>query len=1058
MAPNRVWRLGLAAALLGLVLMPALPASAQNTGTVTGRVVDAATQQPLVGAQVVITGTTLGGLAGDDGMYLILNVPAGERVVQAQMIGYANQSARVTVEAGASVTVNLSLSQSAIGLDQIVVTGTAGTGQAKRTLGNSIATVDAGAIAEAMPMTDARQLLQGRAPGVTLVQSTGVVGGGSRMRIRGSGSLNAGNEPVVFVDGVRVQSGQSRTEGNTAQPINLLDAFNPNDIESIEVIKGPAAATLYGAEAASGVIQIVTKKGRKAEGLQWTANFEYGQTDWAADQITNYWLCTDARMANLTANPGCGVFTGSEPLEERLLIDRPLDPSRRSAGVLHQYQQRGYTEDYPCLFPAQAPCNATPLRTGTTENMNVSVRGGGDSYNFYLSGEKSDQEGTFYNNYSNRLGARANFGFVPSDKLNFNVNVGYVQQDQALPQSDNSSNSILRNSYRGEAGGLAGQYLPGFKNMHPEFSNKYRRRIEQERFTMGVTAQYIPWSWLQNKATFGLDRRESQNINGNDIDQTGGRLYTGNNAGGMAFIGTDKVWLWTADIGSTASFDINSDWTSASSLGMQLTKRTFDGYDVQGWGFVANSLNLIGNAALRDADQAFSEQTSLGFYVQEQVGFKNRLFLTGAVRVDDNSAFGREFELVAYPKASVAWVVSEESFFPTGLSFVDDLKLRAAWGRAGNSPAPFSADRTYGASVAVVGDQAVNFVTPDDYGNPDLKAETGDEIELGFDASLLNGRVGLDFTFYNKTTKDALLSVDDPPSSGWTGTHLVNVGEINNRGIELAVNATPIARNNVRWDAIVSFSTAHNKLITFGTDANGNPIMHEDRFGDFLSVQRHREGYPLGGYWSTDVQRDANGNPILGSGGVALLQPCASWAPDQRASCEEEFVGSPFPTRLLGLTNTLELFDNLQLYAFLDYQGGHYQWCAICSVRTRTDQNSRERNDPRLDPSHPEYATWGQYELGLLRSQQTKRYIMPADFMKLRELSATYTLPTSWVERAGLDRAAVTLAGRNLWMWTKYEGSADPEVAFTGDANFGTSDYGSIPMQRRWLLSFSVNF
>src|SRR5690606_20188137 len=210
MAPNRVWRLGLAAALLGLVLMPALPASAQNTGTVTGRVVDAATQQPLVGAQVVITGTTLGGLAGDDGMYLILNVPAGERVVQAQMIGYANQSARVTVEAGASVTVNLSLSQSAIGLDQIVVTGTAGTGQAKRTLGNSIATVDAGAIAEAMPMTDARQLRQGRAPGVTLVQSTGVVGGGARMRIRGSGSLNAGNEPVVFVDGVRVQSGQSR--------------------------------------------------------------------------------------------------------------------------------------------------------------------------------------------------------------------------------------------------------------------------------------------------------------------------------------------------------------------------------------------------------------------------------------------------------------------------------------------------------------------------------------------------------------------------------------------------------------------------------------------------------------------------------------------------------------------------------------------------------------------------------------------------------------------------------------------------------------------------------
>ena len=768
MSPNRVRSLGFAAALLGLVLMPALPAAAQSTGTVTGRVVDVTTQQPLVGAQVMIEGTGLGALANDEGTYLILNVPAGAQTVRAQMIGYSAAEAEVTVEAGQTVTANLTMSQSAISLDQIVVTGTAGTGQAKRTLGNSVATVSAADITDKMPTSDARQLLQGRAPGVTLVQSTGVVGGGSRMRIRGSGSLNAGNEPVVFVDGVRVQSGQSRTEGNTSQPINLLDAFNPNDIESIEVIKGPAAATLYGAEAASGVIQIVTKKGRKAEGLQWTANFEYGQTDWAADQITNYWLCTDARMADLTRNPGCGVFTGDEPLEDRLLIDQPLNPEARSAGVRHQYQQLGYTDDYPCLFPQQGTCQATPLRTGTTQNMNVSVRGGGDSYNYYLSGEKSDQEGTFYNNYSNRMGARANFGFVPTEKLNFNVNVGYVQQDQQLPQSDNSSNSILRNSYRGEAGGLAGQYLPGFKNMHPEFSNKYRRRIEQERFTMGVTAQYTPWDWWQNKATVGLDRRESQNINGNDIDQTGGRLYTGNSAGGMAFIGTDNVWLWTADLGSTVTFDINNDWTSASSAGMQLTKRTFEGYDVQGWGFVANSLNLIGNAAIRDADQAFSEQTSLGFYVQEQVGFKNRLFLTGAVRVDDNSAFGRDFSLVAYPKASVSWVVSEESFFPTSFDWVDDLKLRAAWGRAGNSPAPFSADRTYGASVAVVGDEAVNFVTPDDYGNPNLKAETGDEIELGFDASVLNGRVGLDFTYYNKTTRDALLSVDDPPSSGWT--------------------------------------------------------------------------------------------------------------------------------------------------------------------------------------------------------------------------------------------------------------------------------------------------
>ncbi|HEX7118871.1 MAG TPA: SusC/RagA family TonB-linked outer membrane protein [Longimicrobiales bacterium] len=1057
MNPSRVRRAGLAAVVAGLVLAGAVPAAAQSTGTVTGRVVDAATRQPLAGAQVTIGGTQLGGLANENGTFLILNVPAGSHTVRAQMIGYASQDVQVTVTAGQTASANFELSASAIGLDEIVVTGTGGRSQARRTLGNSISDIDAADVTEVAPISNVRQLLQGRTPGLIMMNSTGVVGGGSRIRIRGSGSLNAGNEPVVYVDGVRVQSGQVRTQSNTAQPINLLEAFNPNDIESIEVIKGPAAATLYGAEAAAGVIQIITKKGRPAEGLQWNANFEYGEIRWDPDdQITTYWLCTDERMADLEENPGCAIFDPSQPLEERLLVDHPLDPSRRSAGVIHQYEENGWTGDYPCLFPQQAPCVPDPLRTGTTRNTNISVRGGGEAYNFYLSGEKNDQDGTFYNNYNNRIGGRANFGFVPSQKANFNVNVGYVQQDQQLPLSDNSSNSILRNAYRGAAGGTSGQYLPGFRNYHPEFSNKYSRHIEQERLTLGLTANYNPFSWWQNRLTVGLDRREMQNINGNQIDQTGGVLYSGNAAGGSIDIDTDKVWLWTVDYSGTLTYDLNEDWNSALSTGMQMTRRRQESYDISGSGFVANSLNLVSAAANRSAGQGFSEQTSLGFFVQEQVGWKNRVFATAAVRVDDNSAFGRDFSLVVYPKASLSWVISDEQFFD--VSWIDELKLRGAWGRAGNAPAPFSADRTYGAGRAVLGDEAINTLETEDYGNPNLKAETGEEIEVGFEGSLFGGLIGLDFTFYNKSTRDALISVDDPPSSGWTGSHLINVGEVNNKGLELSITSTPIQTDNVVWDVMASISTNSNKLVSWGRDENGNPILYEERFGSFLSVQRHREGYPLGGYWSIDVERDENGRPILDEDGEAILKECPSWAPEDRASCEEEFVGSPFPTRLIGLTNTLTLFGNLQLYAFLDYQGGHYQWCAICSVRTRTDLNSKEINDPRLDPSHPEYETWGKYEAAFLRSRQTKRYIMPADFIKLREIALTYTIPTRFVERAGFSRASVTLSGRNLWHWTKYEGNADPEVAFTGDASFSTADYGAIPMQQWWTVRLNLNF
>jgi len=1065
--PPTLRRFGVMALLAALpfVASPGSVRAQQSTGVVRGTIVEAGTGRQLAGAQVYIKGTQRGALADAQGVYQITGVPAGPVTIRVDLIGFRSSEQNTTVTAGQTATLDFQLSQSAIGLDEIVVTGTSGRGQAKRTLGNSVASVKAAELTEVAPINNVTQLLQGRTPGVTLMQSTGVVGGGSRMRIRGAGSLNAGNEPVVFVDGVRVQSGQSRTEGNTAQPINLLEAFNPQDIESIEVIKGPAAATLYGAEAASGVIQIITKKGRPAEGLQWSLNQEYGEVQWAASQIETYWLCTDARInASSTSSlysPGCHQFNTSQPLEERLLVDRPLDPKARSAGVKYQYQQRGITEDYPCLFPQQEPCQPNPLRTGVTRNTNLSVRGGGESYNFYLSGEKSNEDGTFNNNFNNRIGGRANFGFVPSPKSNFNVNVGYVRLEQALPQSDNSSNSILRNAYRGEAGGKAGQYLPGFKNYMPEFSNKYGRTVDQERVTIGFTSQYNPFPWWQNKLTVGMDSRESVNTNGNKIDQTGGALYSGSNRNGAISIGTSKVWLWTADYSGTISNNLNDNWSSGFSAGMQLNKRRSESYNVSGEGFVHNNLNLVSAAAVRNAGQGYSEQTSLGFYVQEQVGYKDRVFATAAIRVDDNSAFGRDFSLVVYPKASLSWVISDESFF--NVPFVDEMKLRGAWGQAGNAPAPFSADRTYQAGNAVIGDLAVNTLTTDAYGNPNLKAETGSEIELGFEGSLFSGKVGVDFTYYNKTTKDALLSVDDAPSSGWTGSHLVNVGEINNQGLELAITTTPYQSPNVEWDLVASIGTNSNKLVSFGRDANGNPILpnEEDRFGAFASVQRHREGYPLGGYWSTPYKRDANGQPVLGgthTNPMAEVEVCDSWAGDAKKVCGEKFIGSPLPTHSLGLTNTVRLFRNLQLYAFLDYQGGHYQWCAICYTNSRSDLNSKERNDPRLDPSHPEYDSWGKYQLGILRSTQTETYIYDADFMKLREISATYTVPRSMIERFGFSRAAVTLSGRNLWMWTKYRDGRDPEVAFTGDASFETSDYGSIPMQRRWTVSMNLNF
>jgi TonB-dependent starch-binding outer membrane protein SusC len=1049
-APHRRfgWRQHLAGlgATVALLMSPnvARPAAAQNTGTIGGTVTETGTQRPIQGAQVFVAGTERGRLTDANGVFTFADVPAGTVVLRVESIGYRSTEQEVTVTAGGTATATFQLQASAVGLDEIVVTGTAG-GQAKRTLGNSVGKIDAAGITEVAPISNVQQLLQGRTAGVTLVGSSGVVGGTSKIRIRGASSITAGNDPVVYVDGVRVSSGTLLTSGNSAQGISLLEAFNPADIESMEVIKGPAAATLYGAEAAAGVIQIITKKGRPSEGLQWTASFDYGETDWAAEKFATYWLCEDAHIANPSAYPGCQLFTTSTPREQRVLIDHPLDPDHRSEAVKYLYEQAGHTEDYPCLFPEQEPCQPNPLRTGVQQNLNLSVRGGGEAYNFYISGEKNDEDGTFFNNWNDRLGARANFGFVPSPKANFAVNVGYVQLEQQTPQSDNSSNSILRNSFRGQAGGPSSQYLPGFRNFMPEFSNKYNSTVESERLTMGVTGNYNPFSWWQNRLTFGLDRNDRSQSGFDQIDQTGLAPFGATAATGAVDIDYDLVYLWTVDYSGTLNANVTENVTSAFSAGMQLTKRRAESHGISGNGLVANQLNLVSAAANRSATQGFSEQTSLGFFVQEQVGWQDRLFATAAVRVDDNSAFGRDFSLVVYPKASLSWVISEEEFF--NVEVIDELKLRAAWGQAGNAPAPFSADRTYSTGRAAIGDIASNTLSTAAFGNPDLKAETGQEIELGFDGSLLGGRMSTEFTYYYKQTKDALLSVSDPPSSGWTGSHLVNVGEIRNSGFELTIDGSVIQRPNFSWDVTATGSTNSNELVTFGKDANGNPVLLEETFGEFLSVQRHREGYPLGAYWSTDVVRDANGVPVLDANGAAILETC-TWDPADRTACNEEYVGPMLPTRTLGLSNTVRIFNNLQLFAFFDYQGGNYQWCAICSVRTRLDRNSAEINNPNLDA----------VERARLLSLQTKEYIYESDFIKLRELSATYAIPRHFTERLGFNRVSATLSGRNLWMWTKYEGNTDPEVAFHSGSSFGRTDYAAIPMQRQLMVSLNFNF
>ena len=993
----------------------AKPLAAQATGTVRGTVTDAKLGIGVPDVQVVVVGTRRGAVTDASGHYTIAALPAGATSLRTQKLGYGPVTRPVTVEAGQTVTVDFALTTAVTSLDEVVVTGTPGATE-KRTLGNAVSSIKAGDLTATVPVPNVTELLQGRSAGVNVVTNSGSVGTSATIRIRGAGSLSANSQPIYYIDGIRMNSGVQTSfdnSGSTVQATSALDAIDPNDIESIEVIKGPAAATLYGADAASGVIQIITKKGKSGrQSTEWTARGETGTIDWALERPKRYWYCTDAQIANKTLYPNCAAL-GANPAN-RLLVDDP-------------FNQPG------------------ALRTGSVNNYGLSARGGGDRYSYFLAGAHDAENGVLYNNSFLRNSARANLQLQLTDKLNVAVNSNFARTSAQEPLSDNSSNSILRNGYRDRPSGPY-PWQAQFRGLGPNQSNQYDNQVRTERYIIGTTVQYQPFSWFQNRLNAGVDinNQTSQLFYG--IDTTGRAPFGATVSNGYISYLLPTTHQWTVDYAGTANATLPREMTSAFSVGVQYARQQIDSYRATGQGLVANSLNLVGSAATTTADQTFLEQKSLGTYAQEMLGWRNRLFVTGALRVDNNSAFGSNFKFVTYPKASLSYVISEEPFFH--LPHVDQLKLRAAWGEAGNAPQPFSAVRAYSAVQTAIGDVAVSALQPQAYGNPDLRAETGREIELGFDLSALTGRLGAEFTYYNKQTKDALVAVPAPPSSGFvaagngsTGTYLANLGQISNSGLELTLTANPLSMPKLNWMSVLTMSTNHNKLVSFGTGFN------EISFSTFGAIQRFSTGYPLGAYWATDVVRDASGAPVLTNGKVTVDTL--------------KYLGPSTPTREASFANTFTLFRNFRLYTYLDYKGGFYLFDGIKYVNDRLDQNTAQVNDPNFDPVQKQ----------VLLSGATLPDIVRADFVKLREISLGYTLPGRFASQLKASSATFTLSARNLKIWklNGYPG-LDPEVSFSNGTSgtpgvaanpqtlFDRTDYASIPMLRRLSASLNLTF
>lgn len=986
-----------AGALFGaLSLFLTLPASAQaQTGSVVGRVVDARTMAPVAAAQVVVVGTQLGGLTDAEGNYRIVNVQPGTRQVRVISIGYSAATQEVTVLAGQTARVDFGLSVSAVALDEIIVTGTAGR-QDRRAQAASVATVNASQVNEVAPVTNVATLLQARTSGVSITTSSGTSGGAQRIRIRGSASLNLSNEPLLIIDGVRADNNNQNLYFTGGQQVSRLNDINPDDIESIEIVKGPAAATLYGADASAGVIQIRTKRGQAGSGFTQTVSYEYGiiQPEWTPP--SNWGTCSSGDVTNASRTLCFGQEVGTQ------VSDNPL-------------LRYGVLED------------------GTSHNLAWSGRGGGQNFGYFLSFSGEKEQGTLPSNRNERFTARANFDFTPREDLKIDWSTGISRVVTDLPQNDNNIYGYLGGALLGNPR-TVGTANDGWyaTNRQTEAISNIVNETMALRVTPVLSVNYTPTSWFRNRLRIGGDITRTEAESFFPKNSIGWYANNDANSGSISQARQNRDEVTIDYLGSVRG-TFFEDWVADLAFGGQLIARRVDLTNAQGIGLTTNSANSINAAAQTTGGQSYSEEREGGLLSQLDLAFRDRLYFQFGVRVDKNSAFGEQAEAFVNPKLGVSYVVSEEDFYPEVLAnFMPTFRARAVWGSTGRSPGSGASLTTFSSSpYAITSNSVASGVLPNNPGNAELKAERGTEWEIGFDAGLLDERLGLEVTYYNKVSSDLILARPLPPSLGFGSDPLVNIGELKNSGWEVSANAQLLTTENLAWEMRGNISTNNNEVTDLGD---------VEPFG---TNNRVLPGYPAYGYWTHTVQEfDITNNRAI-------------------VSDTTQFIGNPNPGWEGNVNTTLTLFNNFRVYAQVDFMQDYVLYNNTDQFRERqfgTGERWVRRNDiltdeERLGRFGPFVTEDGR---NLNASAVNEAYYQDASHVRFREISLSYSVPRDIAARAGMSSATVTFGGRNLALWTDYEGE-DPEVLGAA-TNFTRNDFLTMPQPRRWLLRMNVTF
>lgn len=1004
--PRLMRRLRVAGLALPVLAFPVV-AQAQ-TGTVTGKVTDAASKAPIADARIQITGTAFGTQTNADGDYRLTAVRAGMVQISVLRLGYKSARDSVRVADGQTVTLNIQLQQSAINLTEVVVTGTAGN-QERKAQSALVASVKASDIIKDAPVTNVASLLQSRVPGVALSAQSGTKGVATSIRIRGASSINLSNQPLIFIDGVRLNEGFIGAN-QSGQAFDRFNDLNPEEIESIEVVKGPAAATLYGADASAGVIQIITKKGKAGSStFTQTIRAEQSTSDKNFTPPDNFALCTAATVAATSTNPLCrGKAVGD------LVSDNPL----LRVGAFQQ---------------------------GEGRIVSWNGRGGGQNYGYNLSYGSDNTAGVLPNNRFNRYNIRTNANYIANSKLNFDAGLGLVQTQVDLPDNDNNIFGWLGGAMLGSPltrnDSPTGQATNDgwFSRRHYNAIVSKQNRLLTKRVTSSLTANYAPTSWFTNRFIGGLD------FAGEVTDffqpKNDSLWWGGLNDGGNRSMGSRGAERYTFDYSGNMKKNWASDIETNLSFGLQVISSRNQLVSSTGTGFVTNANNSINSAAINTGGSSFTEQRQYGYFGQLQVGSANRRFVQIGARVDRNSSFGAESPAFFLPKVGGTWTISEEDFFQPLTRYISQFRVRASWGTTGRSPGPGDALTTLAAATYNITGTAGAGVVLGNPGNPELKPERGTEFEAGIDAGFFDNRVGMELTYFNKKTKDLIITRPIPPSLGFNSNPLANLGSVLNSGLELGLNIAALNMQNAKWDIRFGANTLHNELTSLGGVA---PFA-------LGSGGRTIVGQQVGVFVSKKIQSiDVATNKVIVND---TLTP----------------VGNLWPTLEWNLTNTVTLFKNLRFAALLDAKRDFtvfnntqfFRETQLVSSDNRVNVNKlsayeRLRRYGNLTAGQPAFVQ----KNGAAATVNDVRdaFMQPGDFTRLREVSATYTLPNSllgWTNRR-ITNLSVTVAMQNVKLWTNY-GGFDPEVnAQTGA--FSREDFLTLPNPKTTVVRLNLNF